>query len=129
MSEVNGRETATYQARSYGARLAVKRSDSLELYSNEDELRALRDLLDKILDEGTPELSLNELLVRAAIAHGQSVYFRYSAPNGPIQIRRLIPKELKDFSGNICLIGYDPDRDEPRSFRLDRIKGAVAVST
>lgn len=86
--------------------------------------------LAKILAPGTyvarVENDPNTALLTVAKQHGLTASFRYQKKSsGNIEARRVVPEEfIKD--GTI-VVGYDPDREEYRTFRLDRIIGAVSV--
>lgn len=75
------------------------------------------------------EVSFNEGVLRLAAVHGREVEFRYSkTPSSPIETRRFIPSAVAVSKGGAVLVlGEDEDRDEPRAFRLDRIKGDVKI--
>lgn len=74
------------------------------------------------------DVSFNEALVRLAIAHNREVEFSYAKADGSIiELRRLQPASLREVKGHVTITGYDPDRDEPRAYRLDRIKGEVSI--
>lgn len=75
------------------------------------------------------DISLNESILRLAILHDRSVTFRYAkGSGGTIETRCLEPSEIKEVKGHTIFVGFDPDRDEPRSYRLDRIKGEAKLS-
>lgn len=71
------------------------------------------------------EVSFNEGILRLAAVHGKTVEFRYAKGDEKIiETRALKPESVtvsKD--GHMTFVGYDPDRDAPRSYRVDRIKG------
>lgn len=71
------------------------------------------------------EVSFNEGVMRLAAVHEKTVEFRYAKADGRIiETRALQPESVtvtKD--GHTTFVGYDPDRGEPRSYRVDRIKG------
>lgn len=103
--------------------------------SEAGEVRALRDYLNEWLGEqGKPlrpasSLSYNEGALRLALLHGKSVTFSYAKGDGSfIETRRFEPQEVKTSGDNVVVVGYDPDRNDYRAFRLDRIKGDVRVS-
>lgn len=75
------------------------------------------------------QVSFNEGLLRLAAVHGKTVTFRYAKGDGStIEQRTLQPSEVKTVDGKVLFIGFDPDRDEPRSYRVDRMKGEVSVA-
>lgn len=70
------------------------------------------------------DISLNEALLRLAIVHERTVEFRYAKGSGQnIELRRLAPGDLKEVKGHLTFTGYDPDRDDVRAYRLDRVRG------
>ena len=105
------------------------RSDTAEA------LRKLRAFVNEALGEASvpgpraSEVSFNEGIMRLAAVHGQKVQFRYAKGAGTvIETRTLLPEtvfEAKD--GALLFGGQDPDRDEYRAYRMDRIKGEVTV--
>lgn len=68
----------------------------------------------------------------AAIEYNRQARFSYekaSGPGGIIERRVLAPSELLHTrSGEPFVVGYDPEREDVRAFRLDRIVGYVEVS-
>jgi predicted DNA-binding transcriptional regulator YafY len=72
---------------------------------------------------------LNADLLRVAIAHGESVIFRYAkgANGSVIETRSLVPNAIQAIGDHETVVGYDPDREDVRAYRLDRIKGNVQV--
>jgi predicted DNA-binding transcriptional regulator YafY len=75
------------------------------------------------------EVSLNEGLLRLAAAHNAEVSFRYAKgeAGAVIEQRTLVPAGVKTVGDHVTFTGYDPDRDGPRAYRTDRIKGQVSV--
>lgn len=74
------------------------------------------------------DVSFNEGLIRFAIVHRRVVLFRYGKGDGShIETRSLIPSSIETIGDHETVTGYDPDRDEPRAYRLDRIKGEVNI--
>lgn len=74
-------------------------------------------------------ISFNEGVLRVASVHDKQVTFRYAKGGGSvIETRVLKPAEVKTVKDHKVVVGFDPDRDEVRSYRLDRIKGDVAVT-
>lgn len=73
------------------------------------------------------EVSFNEGLLRLAAVHEKTVEFRYAKGDGAvIETRALQPQSVTvTAQGHTTFVGYDPDREEPRSYRVDRIKGEV----
>ena len=76
--------------------------------------------------EGLPRC--HEALLRVAAIHGVEVEFRYAKGEGSvIELRRLVPEAVKVArDGSVSFVGQDPDRDDVRQYRLDRIKGTVS---
>lgn len=73
-------------------------------------------------------ITLNEALLRLAIIHDREVEFRYAKGEGTvIELRRLQPHSIAGEGPQRRFVGLDPDRDAPRGFRLDRIKGDVRI--
>jgi predicted DNA-binding transcriptional regulator YafY len=84
--------------------------------------------LTKEAQKATSEASENASLLQVAALHGRTVEFRYAKGSGDvIETRRLVPGKLDQVGEHLTVTGYDPDRDEPRAYRLDRIKGTVSV--
>lgn len=73
------------------------------------------------------EVSFNEGVLRLAAVHEKVVTFRYAKGDGAvIEQRSLQPESVTLTSkGETSFVGFDPDRDAPRSYRVDRIKGEV----
>ncbi len=71
------------------------------------------------------EVSFNEGILRLAAIHDKTVEFRYAKGDGKIiETRALKPESVTvTKNGHTTFVGYDPDREEPRSYRVDRIKG------
>jgi predicted DNA-binding transcriptional regulator YafY len=108
-----------------------------------DGVRALRSACNEFLGDaaehpqsvkldGVPlasQISFNEGLLRLAAVHSKTVTFRYAKGDGAvIETRTLQPTEVKEVAGHVTFTGYDPDRDEPRAYRVDRMKGEVSVA-
>lgn len=74
------------------------------------------------------EVSFNEGLMRLAAVHNMPVAFRYAKGDGKvIEQRTLVPSDVKTVGDHVTFTGFDPDRDEVRAYRVDRIKGTVSV--
>lgn len=74
------------------------------------------------------DISFNEGIIRLAAVHEKTVEFRYiKGFDAPIETRRFVPSQVGGSGENLRFLGYDEDREALRSFRLDRIKGTVAV--
>ena len=73
------------------------------------------------------QISFNEGILRLAQIHKRIVEFRYEkGPDKPIEARSLKPTSITiSEDGDMSFVGYDPDRDATRSFRVDRIRGDV----
>lgn len=111
-----------------------------EDYLNAAEATKLRDALNRHLGDVSSEsdddtivrastISFNEGVLRVAAVHDKQVTFRYAKGGGTvIETRVLKPAEVKTVKDHKVVVGFDPDRDEVRSYRLDRIKGDVAVT-
>lgn len=75
------------------------------------------------------DISFNEGLMRLAAIHKKIVSFRYAKGDGQvIEARSLVPSDVKTVGDHVTFTGYDPDRDEIRAYRVDRIKGGAAVT-
>lgn len=73
-------------------------------------------------------MTLNEALLRLAIIHDLEAEFRYAKGEGSvIETRHLKPAQIYGEGNDRRFVGYDPDREAPRGFRLDRIKGRVEL--
>lgn len=78
--------------------------------------------------EVDPSEALNVTLIRVAEAYERPITFRYAKGDGSnIELRTFIPSEVKSIKDHLTVWGYDPDRDEPRAYRVDRIKGRVQL--
>lgn len=74
------------------------------------------------------KVSFNEGILRVAAVHHKPVTFRYAKGKGDvIETRTLIPSDVRNVGNHVTFTGYDPDREEPRAYRTDRIKGQVSV--
>lgn len=75
------------------------------------------------------EVSFNEGMLRLAAVHGRTVEFRYAkSPSAPIETRSFVPENVYvTRNGDTIVVGPDPDRDDVRAFRLDRILGDVTL--
>ncbi len=78
-----------------------------------------------------PTGDLNSDLIGVAIAHERSIRFRYAKgqSEASIELRTLKPEKLTQAGADKHAVvqGYDPDRDDFRMYRLDRIKGKVSI--
>lgn len=81
------------------------------------------------------EVTFNEGLVRLAAIHGKTVEFRYAKGDGSmIELRALQPATVivVDPGGDdehVTFSGFDPDRQQPRHYRLDRMKGDARIAS
>lgn len=72
--------------------------------------------------------TVNETLLKVAAQYDLTVEFRYAkGTGGVIETRRLQPGSFSNHKGNTVIVGYDPDREDVRAYRLDRIKGQVSI--
>lgn len=78
----------------------------------------------------TSRENFNLTALAAAADFSLIASFRYAGSDSePIQPRSLIVDSLTTTSkGDQIVVGYDEDRSDVRSFRVDRIKGFVQVS-
>lgn len=80
------------------------------------------------------EITFNEGILRLAAIHDKQVEFRYAkGDGGVIELRALKPESVKIIKAgkpdeHVTVTGYDPDREQPRHYRLDRIKGDVRIA-
>lgn len=113
------------------------RSESQVIFYRDDEdeakVRQLRDALNGWLGDETPRvaastISPNEALLRLAVVHGLTAEFSYSkGDGGVVERRRLQPHDVREIKGNLLFTGHDPDRDDVRAYRVDRVLGTVEV--
>jgi predicted DNA-binding transcriptional regulator YafY len=74
------------------------------------------------------EIPFNEAILRLASVHKRTVQFRYAKDDGSmIETRTLIPESVRKMADHLTFTGLDPDRDAPRAYRTDRIKGEVSI--
>lgn len=72
------------------------------------------------------DVSFNEGVLRLAAVHNKQVTFRYAKGDGKfIEQRTFVPADVVSKDGHITFKGFDPDREEVRAYRVDRIKGEV----
>ncbi len=106
--------------------------------SQKDEVRTVRDALNEWLGDApnaaapivrASAVSFNEGLLRLAAVNEKTVEFSYAKGDGNvIERRRLRPEKVEEGKdGSVRFVGYDPDRDEPRAYRVDRIKGEIEI--
>jgi predicted DNA-binding transcriptional regulator YafY len=73
--------------------------------------------------------NVNEALLATAARYNSTVRFRYAKGNGDVIETRLFqPEKIDTYADHKTVVGFDPERDDVRAFRLDRIKGQVAVA-
>lgn len=73
-------------------------------------------------------ISFNEGILRVAAVHGKTVTFRYVKENSTvIETRSITPEKVEYIDGNVVVTGVDPDREDYRAYRLDRITGEVKI--
>lgn len=113
---------------SYGVELDT----GTEAWFTRDGARALASHVEGAIPAGAiaaSEVSFNEGLLRLAAVHGKTVTFRYAKGDGHlIETRTLKPESVSEVKGHVIFTGYDPDREEPRAYRVDRMKGEVTVA-
>ncbi|MFE2145094.1 helix-turn-helix transcriptional regulator [Streptomyces sp. NPDC059456] len=68
------------------------------------------------------------LTIADAVRHHRPVSFRYVAADGRRSERTLHPHGLVAHSGKWYVTGVDPEADEDRTFRLDRMAGARVLA-
>lgn len=74
------------------------------------------------------EISFNEGVIRLAAIHGKTVEFRYvKSESAAPETRRFVPSGVQGAGDKLRFVGRDTDREDYRSFRLDRIRGTVGV--
>lgn len=74
------------------------------------------------------EIPFNEAILRVAAAHSRECSFRYAKGDGTtIESRTFVPSNVQRVGDHVTFTGYDPDRDDYRAYRSDRIKGEVTV--
>ena len=76
------------------------------------------------LNDGGQDLSL----ITQAIAQSQRLAFDYLDSNLSVKLRRVVPIALSTRNGFWYLSGVDQEIQEIRTFRVDRINGAIAAS-
>lgn len=74
------------------------------------------------------ENTWNEAILDLAAAHGRTVSFSYEKSGSrTIEKRRLEVEHVLEGRNGVLVVGQDPDRQDVRSFRVDRIVGSVSV--
>jgi proteasome accessory factor B len=79
-------------------------------------------LLPKLSNSSTDLVAITD-----AIAHSNFLHFDYLSPNLEAQERTIVPFALSNRSGFWYVSGVDQEIQEVRTFRLDRIIGAIEV--
>lgn len=80
------------------------------------------------------DITFNEGLLRIAAVHNKRVEFRYSKGDGKvIELRALEPEQVRVIKAgkpdeHVTVTGFDPDRQQVRHYRLDRIMGDVRIA-
>lgn len=68
----------------------------------------------------------NATLIDAAVEHARTITFSYDKGAGVLERRTLQPTATSETKqGATIVVGHDPDRDDVRAYRLDRIQGYV----
>ena len=117
-----------------GDLLVVVSEDGREagLYLDAHGVNVLKRALSEPTESAPPadepfELDWNRAAVAAAIHFEKEISFSYDKGEGVIEQRRLFPKASYDAPNGIVITGDDPDRNDVRAFRLDRIQGEVVI--
>lgn len=117
-----------------GDLLVTVEEDGLEtgLYLDVHGVSMLRQALGERSESASPadapfDLDWNQTAVAAAIHFEKEIGFSYDKGEGVIEQRRLFPKVSYAAPNGIVITGDDPDRDDVRAFRLDRIQGEVVI--
>lgn len=113
---------------------AVLEITSAALAASEAELAEVQAALEDattrfVKDEQGNGTSLNEAFLRAAARFKRTVRFTYAKGDGNVLERRTLRPEAvyETLDNRLIVAGWDTDRDEPRCYRLDRIKGDVEL--
>ena len=85
----------------------------------------------RLLGSGfTAEVAVRLQKLETAISKQRTVVFRYWAISSDEEaVRTVDPYSLYLMSGHWYVIGRDHDRDDVRTFRLDRVRGDVRFAT
>ncbi len=104
------------------ARLALRDDDAREVADLREGLRKLGGLRQGGAPATSAEIHIDHIVSRifAAITEGRAVDFVHRGTQ-----RHLVPRRLVLRRGNWYVNGFDLDRGEPRTFRVDRIEGEV----
>ena len=102
-------------------------SPAVERDSNPN-VRAVAEAVGELDRVPAPEdLDWNETAIAAAVHFEKAIKFAYDKGEGVIEQRTLYPKASYAAPNGIVVVGDDPDRNDVRAFRLDRIQGEVVV--
>lgn len=108
-----------------GAFVAIRWSDGVVGNNSEHQIKSVIRPDEQVHVE---DVSANEALLRVATVHGLTVSFKYAKGKGDvIEQRRLQPTDLLAKADHVTFVGNDPDRDDVRAYRTDRIKGLVEI--
>ena len=117
-----------------GDTLVVVSEDGREagLYIDAHGVSVLRRALSEPTESAPPadepfDLDWNRSAAAAAIHFEKEISFSYDKGEGVIEQRRLFPKASYDAPNGTVIMGDDPDRNDVRAFRLDRIQGEVVI--
>lgn len=109
-------------------------ADGADIYLAEDDAKGIAEAILTNLGSNPPALvrasdvSFNEGLLRLAATHQRTVEFRYAKGSGTvIETRSLVPQDVREVGDHLTFIGHDPDRDDVRAYRVDRMKGEVTI--
>jgi len=106
----------------------LKRDEALEVANGILAALGATAQVTSVTNNLVPTGNVNESLIAVAIEHGLSVEFRYAKGDGSvIEQRTLQPEYVNSGKAGKTVVGFDPDRDDARAYRLDRIKGNVDV--
>lgn len=73
--------------------------------------------------------SWNSQLAALSVEHERALTFKYDKGNGVIETRTIDPTHVFESKrGGEVVVGYDPDRNDIRAYRLDRIQGYAEAS-
>ncbi|GAA4554313.1 MULTISPECIES: helix-turn-helix transcriptional regulator [Amycolatopsis] len=91
-------------------------------------LAAITGTTTAIPNQGLPQVDPPTLALLAACCRDQEVLsFDYRSRDGSPSIRRVEPRELVTFGGRWYLLAFDVDRDDWRTFRIDRLERPLAT--
>jgi predicted DNA-binding transcriptional regulator YafY len=91
-----------------------------------ERLAALTEAVETVPAREAPPVDPGVLATLAAASRDRElVTFRYAARDGTASVRRVEPHSLVTFKGYWYLLAFDPDRDDWRTFRVDRVAEPV----